>query len=307
MGPTESEQRNGVDKGRREPTVRSVQRAARIMLALLRAAPRGMRVSELSRELGLHKTTVVRLLRTLCGIDLLRRDDRTDCYVWEPLTWVTVLSNIRSLLSPVEGVQIVLRDLAKAADEMVILAYPDLMARQMGITAYALPERATGVDPGLWRASPMHCSAAGKAYLAGKSGPDLEAWARAGLAPATRRSVTSIEMLIRQVMSAKTQGYAVAVEECAIGAAEVGVPVRDDDGNVVAGLQVCARAEGATEGNTQRWVELLADASTKVTAVLYALGTGEAYFRNQRDELRRAGGNAESGQPERRRRPHHVV
>lgn len=132
------------------------------MQALLAAAPRGTRVSELSREIGLHKSTAVRLLRTLQGLNLLRKEERTECYVWEPLTWVTVLSSIRSLVSPAEAVQDILDELARAAGETALLGYPDPSGRNMGITARSVPDKAVRVNPGPYRMPPMHCTAAGR-------------------------------------------------------------------------------------------------------------------------------------------------
>jgi DNA-binding IclR family transcriptional regulator len=227
--------------------------------------------------------------------------------MWEPLAWVTLMNNIRSLLSPVEGVETVLRGLAQAVDETVILAYPDAMARHMGITAYALPDKAMKIDPRAWRIAPMHCSAAGKAYLTGKSGVELEAWARPGLPPVTPRSMTSVQALSGDIARARDQGYAVAIEERVLGTAEVGVPVRDDRDNVVGGLQVCARAELVTEQHIKQWARLLADASVKLTAILYIVGAGDPNITTHLGGVGQGGSNPDSGGTERNRRPYRVV
>jgi IclR family acetate operon transcriptional repressor len=279
MAGSSAETRKGptADERVETRTVRSVERAARIMQALFLATPRGMRVSELSRELGLHKTTVLRLIRTLQGMNLLRKDERTECYAWEPLTWLTMLNSIKGLVSPVGAVQETLDELAQAAGETVVLGYPDPSGRNMGIAARSVSDKAIRVDPGLHRMPPMHCTAAGKAYLTRFSAADLRGWSEAGLPALTEHTITSPEKLLRDIAEARERGYAVTREECIPRTAGIGVPVRDDAGTIVGGLQVCVPAEALTQRNTSRWVELLTDSGKRITQVLYAGGAGDFY------------------------------
>jgi DNA-binding IclR family transcriptional regulator len=291
MARSSAETQEGLSSngGAETRTVRSVERAARIMQALLAAAPRGMRVSELSREIGLHKSTVVRLLRTLQGLNLLRKDERTECYVWEPLTWVTMLNSIRGLVSPVEAVQGILDELAAAAGETALLGYPDPSGRNMGITARSVPDKAIRVDPGPHRIPPMHCTAAGKAYLTRLSDADLRRWASSGLSTLTEHTITSSDRLLADIAEARERGYAVTREECIPRTAGVGVPVRDDGGNIAAALQVCVPAEAATQDNVMRWAQLLAGSAKRVTQVVYAVGPGDAYWEDENARARKWG------------------
>src|SRR6476620_4765768 len=64
---------------RRDPTIQSVDRAARILKALGAGSPR-LGVSELAERLGLAKTTVHGLLRTLERQDLVEQDPETGKY-----------------------------------------------------------------------------------------------------------------------------------------------------------------------------------------------------------------------------------
>jgi len=64
---------------RRDPTIQSVDRAARILKALGAGSPR-LGVSELAERLGLAKTTVHGLLRTLERQDLAEQDPETGKY-----------------------------------------------------------------------------------------------------------------------------------------------------------------------------------------------------------------------------------
>jgi DNA-binding IclR family transcriptional regulator len=281
------------------------------MQALFVAAPRGMRVSELSRQLGLHKTTVLRLIRTLQGLNLVRKDERSECYAWEPMAWLTMLDSIKRPASPADAVQAILDELVEAAGETALLGCPDPSGRNMGIIARSVSHKAIRVDPGPHRMPPMHCTAAGKAYLTRFSVADLRRWSEAGLSALTEHTITSAERLVEDIAEAGKRGYAVTREECIPGTAGVGVPVTDDAGTVVAALQVCVPAEALTERDTFRWAKLLTDSAKRITQVLYVGGPGEAYWGDPEGRARTAArhdpGRRDDKLPAPERRPYRLV
>jgi DNA-binding IclR family transcriptional regulator len=260
----------GSRAGRSAQTVRAVERAVAVMDALLSAAPSGLSVSELSRQLGLHKTTVVRLLRTLVNTRLARKNESTDRYAWEPMAWLAVLHSVRHLTSPIDRVQGVLAELTRTSGETSLLGHPDPSGRRMGITARALPDKVLRVDPGASLRPPMHCTAAGKAYLSQLPAGELEAYLDAGLPALTRHTITSADRLEEEMEKARTAGYATTSEECIEGTAGMGVPVLDETGRPVAALQLSFPCEKARPDNFERWAPLLASASQRLTDILYS-------------------------------------
>ena len=124
------------------PTVRSVERAGAIMEALF-SAPHGLRLVELSETLGLHKTTVLRLLKTLIAFHMVRRtpDDR---YRWEPLRWLAVAAQVARHSSTYDLVCTRLEEVARASGQSAALCAPDGSARRvMMISATAPSPRAS--------------------------------------------------------------------------------------------------------------------------------------------------------------------
>jgi DNA-binding IclR family transcriptional regulator len=226
-------------------------------------------VSEISRELGLHKTTVVRLLRTLVNMHLARKDEVDDCYAWEPITWAGVLHTVRRLVSPMDRIMEVLSDLAEETGATSLVGHPDPSGRRMGIALRALPDTAVHVDPGPFRRPPMHCTSAGKAYLAYASASRLKAYMEAGLPALTPHTITSADRLRSDLARARSRGYATTLEECLEDTAGIGVPILDNSGHPVAGLQLCIPREQALPGNFERWAPLLSAASDRLTEVLY--------------------------------------
>jgi len=92
--------------------------------------------------------------------------------------------------------------------------------------------------------APLHVTAVGKVFLAAEP---PEAWAdyarRTGLPRFTDRTLTDPQALERELATVRDQGYACDNEEAEKGVACLGAPIRDDEGEVVAGLSVSAPAD----------------------------------------------------------------
>lgn len=258
------------------PIVRSVERAARIMQMLLVAGARGKRVSDLSVELGIHKTTVVRLLRTLLSLGVVRKDEETDRYCWDPLTWVVLAGQLREPMAVQMAVQQVLEELAKATGTTAVVGRPDLGRRSLRLVAYALPECPIRVDPGRIRSVPVHAAAGGKAYLAALGEEDLEEWLEGLLARPTEHTIASAKELRKELARVRERGHATSREELFPGAASLGVAVCDAVGGAVASLDLVGDVKLLTSGNVRRWLPLLGDAARSISRLVYQT-TGEGH------------------------------
>ncbi len=62
---------------------RAVSRAFEV-LETLATAPQGLRLNDLSRQVGLHKSTVFRLLRTLVDLGYVAQAGQRDLYALHP-------------------------------------------------------------------------------------------------------------------------------------------------------------------------------------------------------------------------------
>ena len=258
--------------------MRSVERAARVCQALLRSGREGRRVTELSQELHLHKTTVVRLLQTLVAIGVVRKSERTEHYACEPTVWLNLIYGLRDLMSAGEMVQRIVDELAEETGETVLLGVPDLEGGRMKGIAFALSPQPIRVDLGRGSTPPMHAVAAGKAYLSTLSEEELSQWMASGLTASTPHTVTDPEMFRQELARARERGYAISREGQIAGTGGIGVPVSDDSGRATAALQVATPLERLTEPNIERWGPLLKEAAEKVAHVLYMspLGRDEA-------------------------------
>ncbi|ANB09646.1 IclR family transcriptional regulator [Streptomyces ambofaciens] len=90
---------------------------------------------------------------------------------------------------------------------------------------------------------PAHLTSVGRVVLAGL--PEAEAEvriARADLRPHTARTLTSADALRAELRRVRRQGYALVDQELEDGLRAVAAPVRDRDGEVVAGVGIAVHA-----------------------------------------------------------------
>ncbi|MBI5784180.1 MAG: IclR family transcriptional regulator [Rhodocyclales bacterium] len=114
--------------------------------------------------------------------------------------------------------------------------------------------------------APLHVTAAGKLYLAEYGKDELREYARrTGLPGLTPTSITTLAALEKEVERVRRHGVAYDNEEIEQGLRCVAAPVRDDSGELVAGLSVSAPAERYSPD----WAALL---RTTAEAVSTAIG-----------------------------------
>ena len=212
--------------GRRDGTIESAARAARLLRVLMRH-PRPRSVAELSEELGLHKATLVRLLHTLVAEGVVVQDPETKRYGWSPAKLLHLVQFASPVLDFSEAAQRVLDDLAAGTGATAMLVLPDAAGRHGSAIMASLPQRLVRLDPRDEPPRPLHTIAAGKCYLAHLSEPELERYIGAGLERLTPRTIASSERLRREVRRIRSQGYALNQGELTPDTAGVAVALCD--------------------------------------------------------------------------------
>lgn len=211
--------------------MQSADRALAILGAFDEGRP-DVGVSELAAELGMHKSTVSRLLATLEKRGLVRREGDRFLPGFE-------LARLGALA--VRGVALVasareeLEALARATGETVNLAVRDgdraLNVHQVN------SEHIVGVGDWSGRALPLHATANGKVLLAFGRGPLPRE-----LPAVTQKTITGRSELRAELERVRTAGFAVALEELEFGLHAVAAPVSDWTGECVAAVSVSAPA-----------------------------------------------------------------
>ncbi|TDD40954.1 IclR family transcriptional regulator [Nonomuraea terrae] len=219
----------------------SLERGIDILLALS-AADRPVTLSQLCRSTGLPKSTAHRLLGVLCGRGLARR--MGNAYVPGEL-----LESMAGLVRPrVPGTRAVvlpyLLYLYETTRQTVNLAVPSGLEARYVERLYGHNRVASRSD-GLDRA-PLHCTATGKALLAFDPALRREVLARGSFERLTRRTITGLAALERELAQVRRHGVAYAREEFTEGVACVAAPVFGPDGRIRMAVGVAAPAHTAS-------------------------------------------------------------
>jgi DNA-binding IclR family transcriptional regulator len=188
-------------------------------------------VTELALRLGVHKSTVFRLLSTLQRHGLVEQNSETEKYRLG-YGLVRLSGAVVAEMDVVRAARPLLSQLAKEAGETVNLAI------QQGdeivqIEQMTPPRQLVSVN---WvgKQVPLHCTSNGKVLLAFMDSGERERILGRPLQRFTARTIVDSRLLERQLSRVREEGYAFTLEELEIGLNAVAAPVRGAGGDVVA-------------------------------------------------------------------------
>jgi IclR family acetate operon transcriptional repressor len=214
--------------------IQSVDRAISILNAFsINEAQLG--VTELSHRLGLHKSTVHRLLASLEKGGLVERDPRNRKYS----LGIRLIELAGTMLNSRNVPQVVrpyLHYVADAVEELTYLAYL-VRGEVLNVEQVPGPHLVQSVG---WqgRRTPLHCTSAGKIFMAHMSEKQLEGVFEAGLQSLTSKTITDPADLRYELERVREQGYATSFEELEEGTNALAVPIRSPNDEVIAAIGV---------------------------------------------------------------------
>lgn len=219
----------------KKPTVRVVSLALR-SLELLCKSGRGIGVRELSRTLGIGKSTMHRILQTLEAHSFVHQDRETARYVvtahlMELAAMITEGLQFRRVARPfLEGLQ-------ERSGETVFLGVLD--SSEVVIVERIDSAKLLRMTGEIGSREPVYSTALGKALLAGLSEEELESRLRGfQLKAFTAKTISSLDSLKSELKRARLSGFAIDDEETMPGVLCVGAPIRDTAGRVIAAVSV---------------------------------------------------------------------
>ncbi|TSE16057.1 IclR family transcriptional regulator [Arthrobacter sp. KBS0703] len=242
--------------------VQSVDRALQILDILAREGDAG--VSEIAEEMGVHKSTVSRLVGSLVGRELVRQNSERGKYQLG-FGILRLASSIPSRLSVVREARDVLESLAARYKETVNLAvlrsnYAVNVDQAMGPSTLATYDWVGSLTP-------LHATSSGKVLLAALPADERDTILKTlGLPARTPRTVTNRAQLEKQLLEISRQGYAVVHEEFEIGLSAVAVPINNHIGNVIASVSISGPAFRFTPEEDPGLIEGLRAAGLSISA-----------------------------------------
>jgi IclR family transcriptional regulator, KDG regulon repressor len=242
----------------------AVLHAVRLLEAFA-AGPAEYGISELSRQVGLSKSTVHRLVATLVEVGWLERNPTLDKYrlglkLFELGSAVAARLEVRECALPL------MHDLVQRVGETVHLAILD--GDHVVYVAKVESQQAIRLFTQVGGNGPAHCTGVGKVLLAHAPAAVVEQVIAAGLPQFTPHTITEPAALRAHLAEAQRRGYALNLEESELGLVSVAAPVRDHSGAVVAGLSVAGPSQrlpaGKLPGLIARTVETAEEISRRM-------------------------------------------
>lgn len=266
---TSSNIHQGTDQAGRERRpaggVQSVVRALRLIDAL--GASRGeVGIAELSGQVGLHVSTVHRLLATLVQQGYCRQNPETGRYA----LGAKVSHLAESYLGQTDLRQVARRFLERLCHETGETAnLVTLEGREALYLDKAESPQNLRIFSRIGHRAPLYCTAVGKVLLAYR--PWAEGKALIGRGPLralTRYTNTSLDALKRELARVEAEGFAVDLEECEEGACCLAVPVLNAQGRVEAALSVSGPSVRMTSKRLRALVPFLRSLGEELSARL---------------------------------------
>ncbi len=219
--------------------VQSVDRALTILELLAEDGELG--VTEMAKTLGVHKSTVSRLVATLEEHGLVEQiSDRGQYQL--ALGVVRLAGAARGRLDIVTESRQVSRELAARTGEtvnLVILAGLETLYLDQASSLSALQ-----IHNWLGKRNPVYATANGRVLLAWLPPTEIEqiidrlVESNGAFERHTEKTITDPEALLGILASVREQGYAVAVDELELGLTAIAAPIRGNSGTVIASMSV---------------------------------------------------------------------
>ncbi|MEY2776015.1 MAG: hypothetical protein RLY30_113 [Pseudomonadota bacterium] len=244
-----------------KPAIQVIERM-NALLDVLARQDEPVALKALAQGTGLHPSTAHRILNDLV---LARMVDRTEPGLYQLGMRLLELGNlVKARLNVRDAAAGPMRELHRLTGETI-----NLSVRQADEIVYI--ERAVSERSGMQvvRAiggrAPLHLTSTGKLFLAADDVRAVRSYGmRTGLAGQTRNSITSLNLLERELEEVRQKGFARDNEELELGVRCIAAAIRDDAGRLVAGLSISAPADRANDG----WLQALQQTAEQISQAL---------------------------------------
>ena len=236
---------------RQHSTLSSVRNAARLLKEFGRG-DRDIGVTELSRRLGIGKSTAHRLLSTLAEERLL------GLAMYELGASVALHNDLHEACSPV------IDQLRNATRETVQVAVLD--GREVVYVERRESPQTLRLFGRVGHRNDAHCTSTGKLLLAYLPEDELGALLRGWrLERKTPYTITDPRALRSALAEVRRQGWAENVNESELGAASIAAPVRNERGEVIAALSIVGPVQRLGSDSLRRFARPAVDAALAVS------------------------------------------
>jgi DNA-binding IclR family transcriptional regulator len=233
------------------------------ILELLAAHENGLSVGQISGELGLHKSTVSRLLHSLQNRGYVDKDSATGLFR-VGLRFIELSSaHLDNLELRVEA-KPAMYDLSQSTGQTAFLAirqgaeavYVDKTETYNSLRRYSI----------IGTTMPLYSSALGKALICHLDRAELvDLLGREALTPRTEHTCRDVDTLAEELHRTCERGYSLDNEENESGIRCIGAPIRDYRGHTIAAISISGYLQVVTEERVPELAERVRMASLNIS------------------------------------------
>ena len=254
--------------------IQSLARASAIIDVIAAGDERGVGLSDISKTTSLNKTTAFNLLASLVTLRLVEQDDQTRKYRLG-LRCLELGRHVQQRLHVSHLARPILVNLCSKTNETVNLGIPGMLDFRV-VDSFQGSRVLHGRASAGWRWM-YHCTALGKAFLAGWDAPMREAvYNSCELTRLTPNTITELDALEAQLAQFREQGFATDIEEYEIGISGVASWIVDGLGDVAAAISVSGHSSRLPEEVLHAIAPDVIQAANEISV---ALGGGEPHSR----------------------------
>jgi IclR family transcriptional regulator, KDG regulon repressor len=217
-------------------TLSSLKKVYKILDAF-GAADTELRVTDISRQTGLDKSTVSRILASLSSAGYLEKNESNKAYTlsWK---WFKLGNAVMGRYFDIRVAAVpFLDELAKQTDEIVHLAVLD--KTEVVSLEKRGRSRALTIGTQVGGRAPAHASSLGKMLISNMTEEELlGTFGRTPLVRLTNKTISNISELVKEVKKVKKQGFAFDDGECHEGIQCMAAPVKGSNGSIIAAISV---------------------------------------------------------------------
>jgi len=254
-----------MSKKRSDYYIQSIKRAVKILNSFT-PQEKELSITELSKRVNLHKSTIHRILVTLEDEGFVLKDQVSQKYrlgikLFELGYLVQDQMEIRSYALSI------MKELAKKTEESIDL---NILSdgKRVSIEKIESPHDVRRIIQ-LGKSLPLYCGGSGKALLAFLSDEEIEKIIqKEKLIPFGPNTITDTTKLKINLKEIQKNGYAISFEERILGSASIAAPILDYKGKVVASLSISGPTTRFTKKKVPILISLVKEAAKKISISL---------------------------------------
>ena len=217
---------------KKTPVLQSVQNGLRILRLFTQEKP-VWGITEIAKELQLHKSTVGRLVDDLVTEGFLQKEKKKYSLGFSLLSICGIITSHLEIHRESKDV------LKKLVEDLGETAYVSILeGKEITYVHQVECSNPLPVLSAIGKNNPPSCTSSGKVLLAFQTNQVVDSIIEEGLLRLGPNSVTDHDQFRGQLQQIKKQGYAICIDELLDNFVSIAAPVRDYTGEVVASVSV---------------------------------------------------------------------